>query len=105
MLCKEEGSSPVSLQLLERRDMGLYIVATQTNLWRLRITTECYNRLQFIVYKSLCFLQIWHGYYLRLCQVLLKESVTLPLTYRVKFIEEDLQWLSRVSRLLCVGDE
>ena len=26
LLCKEEGSSPVSLQLLRRRDMGLYEV-------------------------------------------------------------------------------
>ena len=32
LLCKEEGSSPVSLQLL-RRDMGLYEVCVFVGFW------------------------------------------------------------------------
>ena len=32
LLCKEEGSSPVSLRITERRDMGLYEVPLSMSL-------------------------------------------------------------------------
>ena len=42
LLCKEEGSSPVSLQLL-RRDMGLYEVPLSVSLLGLGIWTMLAN--------------------------------------------------------------
>ena len=43
LLCKEEGSSPVSLQLLERRDMGLYEVPLSVSLLGFVIGTMLAN--------------------------------------------------------------
>ena len=43
LLCKEEGSSPVSLQLLERRDMGLYDVPLSVSLLGFGIGTMLAN--------------------------------------------------------------
>ena len=43
LLCKEEGSSPVSLQLPERRDMGLYEVPLSVSLLGFGIGTMLAN--------------------------------------------------------------
>ena len=43
LLCKEEGSSPVSLQITERRDMGLYKVPLSVSLLGFGIGTMLAN--------------------------------------------------------------
>ena len=43
LLCKEEGSSPVSLQLLRGRDMGLYEVPLSASLLGFGIGTMLAN--------------------------------------------------------------
>ena len=43
LLCKEEGSSPVSMVIIQRRDMGLYEVSLSVSLLGFGIGTRLAN--------------------------------------------------------------
>ena len=61
------------------------------------MVTECYNRLQFIVYKNLLL-------FINQASILIEDTMAIRVEGSRNFLSrEDLQWVSRVCCLLYVG--